>query len=93
MIESSIPSANTPLYNHPLPSIEQWLQEQGCTQDQEDLHFWRVERSSWSAELRLDVEELTVCYLGAGKAGENIQRAFKYSLSRQDINDAIFSGP
>jgi hypothetical protein len=25
--------------------------------------------------------------------GEEIQRSFKYLLSRQDIEDAVFSGP
>jgi hypothetical protein len=90
---SSLPSAETPLYNHPLPLIEQWLQERGCQQDREDLHLWLVQQPAWEAEILLDIEELTVRYLGAGAEGQDIQRAFKYSLSRQDIEDAIFSGP
>lgn len=89
----TLPSANTPLYNHPLPEIEQWLREQGCQQDRDELHCWRVERPNWSAELLLDVEQLTVRYLKAGEGGQDIQRSFKYSLSRQDIEDAVFSGP
>lgn len=93
MNDLMLPPADTPLYNHPLPQIEQWLQAQGCTQDPQDLHCWRVERLHWSAELYLDIEELTVRYLKAGEAGRDIQRAFKYSLSRQDIQDAVFSGP
>jgi hypothetical protein len=90
---SSLPSAETPLYNHPLPLIERWLQERGCQQDREDLHLWSVQRPAWEAEILLDIEELTVRYLGTGEEGQDIQRAFKYSLSRQDIEDAIFSGP
>jgi hypothetical protein len=75
---------DTPLYNHPLPQIEQWLKEQGCQQDETQRHCWRVQRPSWQAELWLDVEQIIVRY---------IQRSFKYSLSREDIEQAVFSGP
>lgn len=89
----TLPTADTPLYNHPLPDIEKWLQALGCQQDRNDLHCWSVARPSWKAELCLDVEELTVRYLQAGEAGRDILRSFKYSLSRQDIEDAVFAGP
>jgi hypothetical protein len=88
-----LPSADTPLYNHPLPSIEEWLKLQGCQQDRSDLHCWRVERPGWQAELWLDIDQLTVRYLQVGEEARDIQRSFKYSLSRRDIEDAIFSGP
>jgi hypothetical protein len=88
-----IPSADTPLYNHPLPVIEQWLSELGCEQDSNNLHYWTVQRPNWKAQIYLEVEELIVCYLKAGADGSDIKRAFKYSLSRQDIEDAVFSGP
>ena len=89
----SIPPADTPLYNHPLPNIEQWLRNQGCQQDREQLHCWRIHRSDWEAELYLDVDQLTVRYLQAGEEGIDIQRSFKYSLSRKDIEQAVFAGP
>ncbi len=89
----TLPPADTPLYNHPLPDIEQWLQELGCQQDRHELHCWHVERQSWNAELCLEVEELTVRYIQAGEIGRDIHRSFKYSLTRQDIEDAVFSGP
>lgn len=89
----TIPPADTPLYNHPLPDIEQWLEDQGCQQDRTDLHCWHIQRPGWKAELALDVEELTVRYLQAGEGGRDVLRSFKYSLSRQDIEDAIFAGP
>jgi hypothetical protein len=89
----SLPSADTPLYNHPLPHIEQWLKEQGCQQDENQLHCWHVQRPKWEAELLLDVEQIIVRYINAGENGQDIQRAFKYSLSRQDIEQAVFSGP
>ncbi|MGB7439817.1 MAG: DUF3143 domain-containing protein [Coleofasciculaceae cyanobacterium] len=88
-----MPSADTPLYNHPLPEIEHWLQGRGCEQDSDELHCWQIEQPTWKARLYLDVEELTVRYLGAGDGGGDVQRSFKYSLSRQDIEAAVFSGP
>ena len=89
----SLPTADTPLYNHPLPNIEQWLRNHGCEQDREQLHCWHIQRSDWKAELYLDVDQLTVRYLQAGEERQDIQRSFKYSLSRQDIEEAVFAGP
>lgn len=88
-----LPSADTPLYNHPLPNIEQWLASQGCQQDSTQLHCWHISKSQWQAEVCLDVDQITVRYLQAGEQGQDIHRAFKYSLSRQDIEQAVFSGP
>lgn len=89
----SLPPSDTPLYNHPLPQIEQWLREQGCEQDEMQLHCWRVQRPGWQAELWLDIEQIVVRYLNVGDNGQDIQRAFKYSLSRRDMEQAVFSGP
>lgn len=88
-----LPSADTPLYNHPLPEIEEWLRSQGCEQDRNELHCWYLERGTWKAELCLDVEELSVRYMNATEEGRDIVRSFKYSLSREDIDAAVFSGP
>ncbi|MEH2466804.1 DUF3143 domain-containing protein [Nostoc sp.] len=85
--------SDTPLYNHPLPQIEQWLKNQGCQQDDVQRHCWRIQRSSWQAELWLDVEQIVVRYVQSGENGQDIQRSFKYSLSRDDIEQAVFSGP
>lgn len=89
----ALPSADTPLYNHPLPDIEQWLIAQGCQRDQENLHRWYVQNPDWEAEIILDVDSLTVRYVNAGEGGQDIQRSFKYSLSRKDLDEAIFTGP
>ncbi|MEX0271543.1 DUF3143 domain-containing protein [Leptolyngbyaceae cyanobacterium UHCC 1019] len=89
----SLPSADTPLYNHPLPDIEQWLKTHDCQQDREDLHCWHIERAGWKAELWLDVDQLSVRYFGFGDGDRAVQRSFKYSLSRHDIEAAIFAGP
>ena len=88
-----MPSEDTPLYNHPLPYIEQWLTDQGCQQDRHELHCWRLDKPTWKAELWLDIDQLTVLYLKAGIDGQDIQRSFKYSLSRRDIEEAVFYGP
>jgi hypothetical protein len=86
-------SPDTPLYNHSLPRIEEWLREQGCQQDDQELHCWCLQKSSWNAELWLDTEQITVRYVQAGEDGQDILRSFKYSLSRQDIEEAVFAGP
>ncbi|MEM1251438.1 MAG: DUF3143 domain-containing protein [Cyanobacteria bacterium P01_H01_bin.21] len=88
-----LPSADTPLYNHTLPDIELWLKQHGCEQDRSELNRWEVVKASWQADLMLETDSLIVRYLKAGEAGEDIQRGFKYSLSRQDLEDAIFAGP
>ena len=89
----NFPQADTPLYNHPLPEIEKWLIEQGCQQDKEKPHCWQVEKAHWKAELCLDVEDILVRYLNVGESNEEINRSFPYSLSRADVEAAIFSGP
>ncbi|MEO0375575.1 MAG: DUF3143 domain-containing protein [Cyanobacteria bacterium P01_A01_bin.17] len=93
MPQTSLPEADTPLYSHPLPQIEQWLRDQGCTQDSEELDLWRLQHPQWRAELRLDVEELSVVYTGIEDGEQTVRRTFKYSFSRRDIEDAVFAGP
>lgn len=89
----SLLSADTPLYNHSLPEIEQWLREQGCQQDNQELHCWHVTRPSWEAELWLDIEQISIRYIEASENKQDVQRSFKYSLSRQDVEEAVFAGP
>ncbi|MGB3652478.1 MAG: DUF3143 domain-containing protein [Rivularia sp. (in: cyanobacteria)] len=86
-------NSETPLYNHPLPQIEKWLENQGCQQDPKNLHLWRIKKPTWEAEIWLDIKEITVRYSTDESDKEDIQRSFQYSLSRQDIEEAIFSGP
>ncbi|PSB04493.1 DUF3143 domain-containing protein [Merismopedia glauca] len=88
-----LPAPETPLYSHTLPQIEMWLTEQGCQQDPQSLNSWRIEAQKWQAELVLEIEELVVCYLDTGEQGDDLYRSFRYSLSRQDIQDAVFAGP
>jgi hypothetical protein len=86
-----LPPATTALYNHPLPHLEAWLISLGCRQDDRQLNRWTVMRSPWQAELLLDTDQVIVRYVGSGV--ENVVRSFKYSLSRQDVEEAIFAGP
>jgi hypothetical protein len=88
-----LPASDTPLYTHTLPSIEQWLRDRGCQQDINNLHCWYLDGNAWKAEISLEIEELTVHYSNLATAERDIVRSFKYSLSRQDIEDAVFSGP
>jgi Protein of unknown function (DUF3143) len=88
-----LPNPDTPLYNHPLPEIEGWLANMGCKQDRDNLHCWKVERLTWKAEVCLEIEEMSVRYINAAGGTKDIKRSFKYSLSRRDIEAAVFSGP
>ena len=88
-----LPSPDTPLYNHPLPVIEDWLRGQGCEQDETARSQWHVKRPTWRAELLLDTTSIVVRYLGAAESGQDLQRTFPYALSRQDLEAVIFSGP
>lgn len=89
----ALPPSNTPLYNHPLPEIEDWLRANGCQQDETDIHCWHVKKLSWEAKICLEVDSLTVRYVGAADGGRDLQRTFKYSLSRKDLDEAVFGGP
>ncbi|MDS3859771.1 DUF3143 domain-containing protein [Thermosynechococcaceae cyanobacterium BACA0444] len=86
----NLPAPDTPLYNHPLPLIEAWLREHGCVQHREQLHCWQLKTPQWQAWISLDIEELTVLYEAPG---HQVKRAFKYSLSREDVESAVFAGP
>lgn len=89
----SMPSGDTPLYSHSLPALEAWLTDLGCERDDSELHRWHIKRPRWEADIFLEVEELVVCYLKAGEGEEDVNRSFRYSLSRQDVEAAVFEGP
>lgn len=88
-----LPTPDTPLYNHPLPEIENWLKAKGCHQDLDELNHWHLKQTDWTADIWLDIDQITVRYSDMKQGTPSIQRSFKYSLSRQDIEDAVFSGP
>ncbi len=84
---------DSPLYNFPLPEIENWLKKMGCQQNLQKLNYWYIHQNEWEAEVVLETEDIRVNYLKAGADGSDIKRAFPYSLSLQDVEDAVFSGP
>ncbi|MEM6596574.1 MAG: DUF3143 domain-containing protein, partial [Cyanobacteria bacterium P01_C01_bin.69] len=86
-----LPPSSPPLYSHPRPAIDSWLTGLGATRDDKDLSQWRFSSTGWTAELRLEVDSIVVYY--ASSSGKAVQRSFKYSLSRADLEEVIFSGP
>jgi len=86
-----MPPSSTPLYSHPLPEIESWLTGLGAERDEKDISQWRFSSTGWTAELRLETDSIVVYY--ASSSGKAVQRSFKYSLSRADLEEVIFSGP
>lgn len=79
-----------PLYNHPLPALEQWLTELGAVQRGINACVWDLERSGWRAEIELEIEELSVRWQSLGGV---VQRQFPYGFSRADVEAAILAGP
>jgi hypothetical protein len=86
----SLPSEETPLYNHPLPALEDWLRDLGARQEAPYSASWTLDRDQWTARIELDVEELKVSWRQPG--GESV-RLFPYGLSRADAEAAILAGP
>ncbi len=86
----TLPPPQTPLYNHPLPALEQWLQGLGGTRHRTDPTFWDLHRPHWSALIELEIEELKVSWL---QEGRSTVRLFPYGLSRADVESAILAGP
>jgi len=86
----SLPSPQAPLYNHPLPALEQWLSDLGAVQRSAHSCFWDLQLGSWTAEIELEVEELSVRW---HQEGRTVARHFPYGLSREDAEAAILAGP
>lgn len=82
------PSGDTPLYNHPLHDLEQWLREHGCERDSEVPHSWHCQQTDWSATLSLEETVLRVDYKYQDQAKT---LSFPYSLTRDDVEQAVFA--
>jgi hypothetical protein len=87
---SSLPPRQTPLYNHPLPALEQWLCDLGACRDGSEPCLWDLEQPCWRARIELDVEELKVSWYHDSHV---TVRLFPYGLSRADVESAILAGP
>jgi hypothetical protein len=87
---TALPPQQTPLYNHPLPALEQWLGELGAARDKADPCRWDLHHALWSALIELEIEELKVSW---HQEGRTTVRHFSYGLSRADVEAAILAGP
>ena len=87
---SSLPPPEVPLYNHPLPALEQWLLDLGAVQQGPNSCVWSLQLGLWTAEIELEVEDLSVRW--PDRAGL-VQRHFPYGFSRADVEAAILAGP
>jgi len=86
----ALPDSATPLYNHPLPALEDWLRELGAAQQRRNPCSWDLHHNDWSAEIELEVEDLSVRWQHDGQC---TVRQFPYGLSRADVEAAILAGP
>ncbi len=87
---SLLPPTHTPLNQHSLAALESWLEELGAKQDKKDPCLWIWSMPKWSAEIRMERDELQVTWKREGKAS---QCSFPYGLPRMDIEVAIKEGP
>ena len=87
---SPLPACETPLNQHSLRSLEAWLTELGAERTADDPCLWRWDQPSWSADVRLDQDDLQVTWHQAGRA---CQRTFPYGLPRADVEAAMRAGP
>tara|TARA_Y100001968_G_C19135556_1_gene608892 strand:+ start:364 stop:630 length:267 start_codon:yes stop_codon:yes gene_type:complete len=87
---SNLPIAETPLNQHSLSSLELWLHKLGAQQSDEDKCVWIWSMPAWSAEIKLEQEEMRVTW---EKDGLKNQRSFSYGLTRHDVESAMIQGP
>ncbi|MEN9204755.1 MAG: DUF3143 domain-containing protein [Thermostichales cyanobacterium SZTDM-1c_bins_54] len=79
---------SAPIYNHPLPVIESWLEEQGCERDEHDPTCWTYRRGSWQVNIHWEETAFRVDY----RSGSGVVKTLllPYALSRADVQRAIF---
>ena len=87
---SNLPSPETPLNQHSLVAIESWLHGMGANKSKADPCLWVWVTPQWSAEIKLERDELKVTW---EHNGQSRQRAFPYGLPRYDVQIAIAEGP
>ena len=92
---SDLPPAQAPLYNHPLPALEAWLIQLGAVQRGANSCLWDLQHPDWTAEIELEVEEISVIWRpGCGSGADPlVVRHFPYGFSRADVEAAILAGP
>jgi hypothetical protein len=88
--QGNLPDEGTPLYNHSLRALEDWLRQLGARQERPHAALWDLHRPQWSASIELEIEELKVSW---HHDGQKSVRHFPYGLSRADVEAAILAGP
>ena len=88
---SPLPPPTTPLNQHSLRALEEWLHSLGAEPIDGDRCRWSLVNAFWTAELRLEREDLVVVWQGTDYASEPC--SLPYGLSRLDVNAAIEAGP
>ena len=91
-MSSSLPAESSPLNQHSLRALEQWLLQLGAIRIDNDPCRWQLERPDWRAVLLLAREDLKVIWQSSGTTGET-QCSLPYGLSRADVEAAIQAGP
>ena len=91
-MSSSLPPESSPLNQHSLRALEQWLLQLGAIRIDNDPCRWQLERPDWSAVLLLDREDLKVIWQASGTSADT-QCSLPYGLSRADVEAAIRAGP
>ena len=90
IVMSLLPPSQTPLNQHSLAALESWLDQIGAKKSAKDLSIWILATPKWSAEIKLERDELKVTW---EEEGAFSQRFFSYGLPRQDVQIAIAEGP
>ena len=87
---SLLPPAQTPLNQHSLAALESWLNKLGAQKSKKDPSLWVWIMPKWSAEIKMEKDELNVTWEQEGKLSHC---SFPYGLSRRDVQIAIEVGP
>ena len=87
---SLLPAPHTPLNQHSLAALELWLKELGAQQNKKDPCLWNWAMPKWSAEIRMERDELQITWMQEDKSS---QCSFPYGLPRRDVQIAINEGP
>lgn len=86
----TLPPDRTPLYNHTLPALEDWLRQLGARQQAPHSALWDLHRPLWSARIELALEDLQVSWYQEGS--ERVKH-LPYAISRAVAEEMILAGP
>ena len=88
---SDLPSQSTPLNQHSIRALEQWLASLGASRVDGDPCLWSLVTPEWTAVLELEREDLRVAWQRPDQADRVC--SLPYGLPRADVEAAIQAGP